>query len=352
MKVILLAPIPNHIASGGIGSWTGRILENSPIGKYEIGVVSENHIGKRETYGENSKRNFFVEAKRCCRIWSNLNKNLKDKDVVLVQSCIPAAFLSMLREYICALITKSHKKKFVVHFHCTVPDFASGKKEKWMLIKLSKIADAFVVLNKASKVYLDSMCETTSVIIPNFTGKDEISDVEYSNRYLKKIIYTGGITIDKGCIDLFEVAKQVPDIDFYLYGEASHDVQIIANDIKNVHLCGVVSHKEIKNHLQDSDVYISLSHSEGFSMSILEAMAAGLPIVATNVGANFDMIENKGGIIVDAYDVHAVCYAIESIRDFDIRLKMSQSNVEKVRKCYIDSCVLPQFESLYDSLIK
>lgn len=50
--------------------------------------------------------------------------------------------------------------------------------------------------------------------------------------------------------------------------------------------------------LQESDVFILLSKHEGFPMTILEAMAAGLPIIASNVGGIPEAVDDRCGILV------------------------------------------------------
>lgn len=55
-----------------------------------------------------------------------------------------------------------------------------------------------------------------------------------------------------------------------------------------------------------------------FSNALLEAMSVGLPIIASNVGANADMIEENGGVIVPVRDVQAIVDAIISLNNPEI----------------------------------
>lgn len=59
---------------------------------------------------------------------------------------------------------------------------------------------------------------------------------------------------------------------------------------------------DIRNLLQGSDLYISPSKSEALSVSIIEALASGLPVVATNVGGTSEAVNDKNGILVEYGD--------------------------------------------------
>jgi len=86
-------------------------------------------------------------------------------------------------------------------------------------------------------------------------------------------------------------------------GSELDKLQALAADLrleKNVNFLGRVPRAEVKNYLQASDLFVLNSNYEGFSHSILEAMQAGLPVVATNIGGNPEVIEqNVSGLLVD-----------------------------------------------------
>ena len=125
MKVILLAPLPPP--AGGIAGWTQRMTEVQLKNGWEVNVVDEKVIGGRSVFGKEAKKNLMIEIKRSVKIWQNLSLSLKNKESRIVQSCIPAGTTSMLREIICALITKIHRRKFIVHFRCTIPNMVKSK---------------------------------------------------------------------------------------------------------------------------------------------------------------------------------------------------------------------------------
>ena len=67
--------------------------------------------------------------------------------------------------------------------------------------------------------------------------------------------------------------------------------------------------------LPGMDVYVNSSISEGISLTILEAMAAGVPVVATAVGGTPEIVTDEVGRLVPARDPSAVAAALEALAD-------------------------------------
>lgn len=72
--------------------------------------------------------------------------------------------------------------------------------------------------------------------------------------------------------------------------------------------------KEVEKYLQKADIYVSASKTEGLPLSILEAMACGLPIVATNAGGSKDIVKNGiNGFLIEVDDEDGLKEALRSI---------------------------------------
>lgn len=120
----------------------------------------------------------------------------------------------------------------------------------------------------------------------------------------------------------------------------------------NVIFAGQKEHHELLTLLDDSDVFLFPSHSEGFSIALAEAMAKGLPCIVTDVGANADMISDETGKIVPKNDVNAIEEAIKSIKPYEVRLRMSQKSVNKVMSDYTQNEVMIKIFQLYKKVLK
>lgn len=81
-----------------------------------------------------------------------------------------------------------------------------------------------------------------------------------------------------------------------------------------------------------SDVYIQSSRTEGLSGSLLESLAAGLPIVATNVGATADVVNEENGILVPPLELTPMVDAAERLFDSALRAKMTECSFEKAKR--------------------
>lgn len=100
--------------------------------------------------------------------------------------------------------------------------------------------------------------------------------------------------------------KDVPDLRLILLGNGSQASQIrsiIENEgiSDKVFFGGQVSQKDLPNYYQSSDLYISASHSDGSSVSLMEAMACGVPPLVSDIPGNREWIvpKNNGWLFPD-----------------------------------------------------
>ena len=204
-KVVLLAPTPPPV--GGIAIWTTRMLKAKLEEDWQVAVVDEKILGKREVFGDNVKRELLMEVKRCLRIWRNLKRELKDPQAKVVHACIPARTLPILREYVSACITKWHRRKFIVHFRCTVPNMVKSRINRFMLKRICNRSDCVMLLNQQSVDFVSALTKTPIQLIPNFVDGAEIVVEHEIRENLSRVLYVGGVIETKGCLDLIEVAK-------------------------------------------------------------------------------------------------------------------------------------------------
>jgi L-malate glycosyltransferase len=113
------------------------------------------------------------------------------------------------------------------------------------------------------------------------------------------------------------VVQQFPNVSFSIAGDVLepgyfHELQALVRDLKlsdRFHFVGGVTN--LREHLSSSDIFVLPSRSEGFSNAIVEAMAASLPVIATNVGGNAEAVEDGiSGFIVPSDAPAALSAAI------------------------------------------
>jgi glycosyltransferase involved in cell wall biosynthesis len=136
------------------------------------------------------------------------------------------------------------------------------------------------------------------------------------------------------------------------YEEASLKKQ--AQDLgvmSRVHFLGYVSHKEMPKYLKISDVFVRPSLSEGFGNSFIEAMAAGIPVIATPVGGIVDFLVNKEtGLLCDVHDPKDIARKVEMyMRDVLLRNEIVENAMHMVLDRYDWSVVVEQMrEGVFD----
>ena len=114
-----------------------------------------------------------------------------------------------------------------------------------------------------------------------------------------------------------QIAPQFPRVTFSVGGEVLEpeyfaELQTLIRELglaDRFHFTGGVA--DLRSHLAGADIFVLPSRSEGFSNAIIEAMAASLPVIATDVGGNAEAVQSgDSGYIVPSEDPAALAAAI------------------------------------------
>ncbi len=119
-------------------------------------------------------------------------------------------------------------------------------------------------------------------------------------------MFVGRVEAAKGIFYLIEAFSKLKDYDVQLTivgGIDTKDKQILKDISENNNIIyeGIKQKSEMNRVYQEADVYIMASLFEGFSLSLFEAMASGIPIIATRNSVADGIIQNyKEGFVIDA----------------------------------------------------
>jgi L-malate glycosyltransferase len=151
------------------------------------------------------------------------------------------------------------------------------------------------------------------------------------------------------------VRAAVPNAIFLLAGEGElmPSLQSLAGDLGIESCTYFLGRCELLPDLLNiSDVCVLSSKAEGFSNSILEYMAAGRPVVATDVGgAREAVVESLTGYLVTAGDEEEMADRIVRLLVADDRLEMGRAGQKVVQEKFSPQAQLARTEELYDRLL-
>ena len=110
---------------------------------------------------------------------------------------------------------------------------------------------------------------------------------------------------------------------------------------------------DVRDHLRWADVLVLTSKTEGLPGVILEASAAGVPVVAFGVGGVSEAVEDGvTGFVIDPGDEKAMALALDRLaRDEALRLSMAQSGRDRVRSHFLLSQALERYAAALDGLL-
>jgi glycosyltransferase involved in cell wall biosynthesis len=228
--------------------------------------------------------------------------------------------LSFLKNSICVFIAVLFRSKVLLHPHCSFQTLYSDQARisQWYIRQVFRLSGGVAALSLEWNKLLQDLPNTKIYYLPNaidvklYQQALETHLSQSNTREPITILYLGHIGQEKGSLDIVEAASllksQGYEMTFELVGTGlflgeKNQIQVKINEsgLNNyVKVNPPAFDEEKMTYFQNADVFIYPSFHEGMPMAILEAMASGLPIVATRIGGIPDLVQdNINGFLVD-----------------------------------------------------
>ena len=248
-------------------------------------------------------------------------------------------YINTIMPYYAAIVGRLYGKRIIYHVH-----------EKFVVkSQYTKVAEYVFNHVRAKRIFVSkyvrdqylakSGCD--SVVKYNTLPRSFLSAVRaipVEQRRRDTAILIASLTKAKGIFTYIDVARKMPKYTFLLMISADMDKirSFLPHDIpSNVKV--IPAQKDIHPFLRASDVVLNLSIPsvwiETFGMTILEAMAYGIPAIVPNAGGPTELVENGyNGYCVDVTDVNVLVDTIRKVLDENEYKRLAENALERVKR--------------------
>lgn len=181
----------------------------------------------------------------------------------------------------------------------------------------------------------NKILEIPSAINSNWINKNRLSISKNI-----KFLFVGRFERRKGIKEInkaiLNLSKNNLNYEFHFLGSIPLENRLNSENNRVIYYGEVINEDEKKNIYDNCDVLLCPSYSEGMPNVILEAMARGLIIIATDVGAVNLLVCNENGILIKSPNLKNITNAIKILISYEIKtlLKMKISSISKIENLY------------------
>jgi glycosyltransferase involved in cell wall biosynthesis len=220
----------------------------------------------------------------------------------------------------------------LMKFHGTdVNDYLHVPSKRWQILAAARRCVAVMSVSGALRTQLVEAGVDSSHAHVVYNGVDaeafHLADKAAARRELgvdadeRLLLFIGNLKLAKGCVDLLEgfirIAEAQPRATLVFIGGGEARAPMLARVAERglgerVRLLGKVDHRLLPGWLAASDLLCLPSHNEGVPNVVLEAMACGVPVVASTVGGIPEVVPEFAGLLVAPRDTPALALALEA----------------------------------------
>ena len=181
--------------------------------------------------------------------------------------------------------------------------------------------------------------------VSSFVLKQSTKNIKCNFTEKNRLLFVGRTIGTKNEVALLKalpaILKSCPDTNLTIIGDGYwHDtLKQVAKKLgieQYVTFLRHVPHKEIVTYYKNANVFVFPSFSEGLPKVVLEAMACGLPVVASNVDGNNELvIDGYNGYLIDPYNIDdMVEKVVHLLKNKELAIKMGQNGRDIVLKSF------------------
>lgn len=333
------------------------LLESPLSGEFEFGVVD---ASPRTGSVESESRFRPARALTAVQVlWRFLFQLLvRRPDLVHVNTPYHWA---MLRDGLIVWLGWVFRVPVVLHFHGgDFPSFSSGLPSPldWLLRCTLRRTRLLVAITRQTELYLGQVANGDRVhYLPNFVAIESRlakRTVERDSSSRVKFLFVGWMIPAKGLNEVLEAASRIPEAEFVFVGPflpgSEEEIRDRATRIgSHVVVKGPLPHEDVQRLYLEADALVLPSYREGFPIVVLEAMAAGLPILATRVGAIPDVVrDGVDGFLIEPRDSVILEETLKHFtEDPAIGRRLGENARQRVRENFALEVVIAQLRDLY-----
>jgi glycosyltransferase involved in cell wall biosynthesis len=221
--------------------------------------------------------------------------------------------------------------------------------------------DIFLVQNRHDYFFFKSLHIKKIYIVHGCGILLNKKKIKKKNNKVVKIIFHSRLLKVKGILDLYEAALIIKNkfknlkCKFEIYGnlDLNNPDSLTKFDILKMQINKYFKFKgsnlKIRNRLNYYDICCIPSYREGFSRSLLEAAASGLPIISTRAPGNVEIIKNNfNGLLVKINDPIALSNAIcKLVSNKKKRVEMGQNSIKIVKQKFINNIIFKKLDEIF-----
>ena len=227
--------------------------------------------------------------------------------------------------YLVGLLKKKHNIKIVLTEHNSAVNKAIvDKKTLKMARSAYYCADAVISVSRALSKSIERIYDTNIFVIPNIVNLQMFTKrKEFCTHVGYRFVSVGNLLEIKNyptLIRAFCIAFQKEDdVSLEIIGDGSEykKLKTLIEELgaeKKIKLLGRKTREEIAEVFYESDAFVLLSLAETFGVAFIEAMACGLPVIASCCGGPEDFVVKDNGFLVSVNDIEATVKALLEIR--------------------------------------